>query len=209
MVWQSFKIIALPCLMWCSVAASAVGTMYAVSQAKATAGNIFAPATGRWITSFYATTLTTNFLSTMLLAYRIWRIDRSVSRVRATQGPLRPLLEVVIDSGVLYSVTLLAALSCFVAKSTGQYVVLDMVMPIISIAFYMVIIRVGIAKTSNNSTHALSTLGGQSIGNGVMSANDPQYSRNRMQVHITKLTETANESPYPYDASNRKFPEDV
>jgi hypothetical protein len=101
--------------------------MYAVSQAKATAGNIFAPATGRWITSFYATTLTTNFLSTMLLAYRIWSIDRSVSRVRATQGPLRPLLEVVIDSGVLYSVTLLAALSCFVAKSTGQYVVLDMV----------------------------------------------------------------------------------
>lgn len=204
MVWRSFKIIALPCLLWCSVAASGVGTLYTLSQATATAGNIFAPASARWVTSFYATTLMTNFSSTILLAYRIWSIDKSVSRVRATKGPLRPLLEVVIDSGVLYSVTLLAALSCFGAKSTGQYVVLDMIMPIISIAFYMVIIRVGIAKTGNN-TQGISTLGGKSIGNSVIPTNDPQYPMDRMRVHVTKLTETNNGSSYLYDASDRKL----
>jgi hypothetical protein len=77
-------------------------------------------------------------------------------------------------------------------------------MPIISIAFYMVIIRVGIAKTGNN-TQGISTLGGKSIGNSVIPTNDPQYPMDRMQVHVTKLTETNNGSSYLYDASDRKL----
>jgi hypothetical protein len=104
-----------------------VGALYAVSHATTTAGNIFAPVTARWITSCYVTTLSTNLLATILLSYRLWKIDRNLSHIRANRGPLRPLLEIVLDAGLLYSVTLLATLSCFVAKSTGQYVTLDMV----------------------------------------------------------------------------------
>ena len=43
------------------------------------------------------------------------------------QSSLLPVVRVVADAGVLYSVTLAAALGCFVQKSNGQYVVLDMV----------------------------------------------------------------------------------
>ena len=112
--------------------ATGVGCIYSLINARATSGNIFADATGRWITSFYATTLATNLLSTILLAYRIWSIDQRLAHVRSRSSQLRPLLEVVIDSGLLYSVTLITALSCFVAASTGQYVVLDMVCPKVS-----------------------------------------------------------------------------
>ena len=38
-----------------------------------------------------------------------------------------PVLLIIIDAGLLYSVTLLSALLCFVNHSNGQYVVLDMV----------------------------------------------------------------------------------
>jgi hypothetical protein len=57
-----------------------------------------------------------------------------------------PMLMVVMDAGALYSFTVTAAVVCFAVESNGQYVVLDMVMPIISIAFYMVILRIGIAQ---------------------------------------------------------------
>ena len=38
-----------------------------------------------------------------------------------------PVLLIIIDAGLLYSVTLLSALLCFVNHTNGQYVVLDMV----------------------------------------------------------------------------------
>jgi len=200
-VWQSLWIIVVPCLLWCSVAATGVGTVYTLSRATSNAGNIFAPANAQWITSFYATTLTTNLLSTLLLAFRIWNIDRRVSKIRATKGPLRPLLTIVIDSGLLYSITLLSALSCFVAHSKGQYVVLDMIMPIISIAFYMVIIRVEIAKSANTST-GLSTHSSNGPLTKRSHAHAPTEHSQYSMVHITKLTETHHDSLEP---PNSKF----
>lgn len=72
-------------------------------------------------------------------------------------------------------------------------------MPIISIAFYMVIIRVGLANRdiSGSYTTSISTLNG---GSGMASHGvGSNYSMNRMQVHITKLTETNNPNMDPYD----------
>lgn len=71
-----------------------------------------------------------NFIlpSLVLLAYRIWSVDRTSARLCGhRKSQLRPLLHIIIDAGVIYSVTLLAALICFVNKSNGQYVILDTV----------------------------------------------------------------------------------
>jgi len=38
-----------------------------------------------------------------------------------------PILRVLMDAAVLYSLVLLSMLVCFVLKNNGQYVVLDMV----------------------------------------------------------------------------------
>lgn len=163
-VWQNIWIVLLPILGWVAVGgqynkspsylsdfgliinlyhiATGVGCVYSLAHAQATSGNIFASVTGKWITSFYATTLATNLFATILLAYRIWSIDQRVAHVRSRTSQLRPLLEVVVDSGLLYSVTLITALSCFVAQSTGQYVVLDMVSPECSLKFGIFLLRV-------------------------------------------------------------------
>jgi hypothetical protein len=67
-------------------------------------------------------------LSPVLLVFRIWRVDRNATRLRGHQkSQLRPILQILIDAGIIYSLTLLVALTTFMSQSNGQYVILDMV----------------------------------------------------------------------------------
>ncbi|KAI9461350.1 hypothetical protein HD554DRAFT_2292026 [Boletus coccyginus] len=181
-VWQSIWIIVLPAVLWCLVAATGVCALYSVSQATSDATNIFAKQTGQWITAFYATTLTINLLSSGLLAYRIWTIERSVSSIRVSKkDTMMPVFRVLVDAAILYSVTLFTVLLCFVNANNGQYVVLDMIMPIISIAFYMVLIRVAMRR--RNMEHvSTSLLPIESYG--------ASNGRRRLQVHISQFSRT-------------------
>ncbi|KAH7907449.1 hypothetical protein BJ138DRAFT_1014491 [Hygrophoropsis aurantiaca] len=190
-VHQSIPIVILPVLMWCSVAVTGIGSPYTASIYNSS--SVFQGSIGQWITSFYATTLATNLLSTALLAHRIWKVDRRASHVLGgTNSHLRPILHVILDAGVVYSLTLLAALICFVSKSNGQFVILDMVTPIISITFYMVIIRVGISKTETASSFAR----GYSSRSRATTAR--RTALNRMEVHVTTLTECKADAPHSF-----------
>ena len=68
----------------------------------------------------------------VLLVSRIWYVDRRVTRLRANrrQSELRPILHILVDAGAIYSLTLLVSLICFLSRSNGQYVMLDMVSPL-------------------------------------------------------------------------------
>ena len=76
---------------------------------------------------------------------------------------LTPILLVVIESGAIYSVTIIAALVAFVTNSVGVYIILDLVRflpnfgmiyshrspqisPIISIVYNMIFVRIGFAS---------------------------------------------------------------
>ncbi|KAJ7836984.1 hypothetical protein B0H13DRAFT_2239914 [Mycena leptocephala] len=133
----------------------------------------FRLATGQWVTSFYAITLSCNFIATGLLAYKLWTIERGVHGTRVGRG-LMPVLLIIIDAGALYSATLLAALIGFVNQSNATFIVLDMIPPIISIAFYMVILRVGLAQ-STRATSSTSTFQRTPL---------PRNGMRPMQVHI-------------------------
>jgi len=155
--------------------------------------DVFLAGIEQWITSFFATTLACNFTATAFLAYRLWTIERSVRATRVGQSLNRPALMIVIDAGILYSTTLLAALICFAVKSNGQYVVLDMIPPIISIAFYIIILRVAISSSrkrnhGNTSGSTLAPHGIRTIGG--------TYHMRPMQVHIDQFTEADVEAPF-------------
>ncbi|KAI0055290.1 hypothetical protein BV25DRAFT_1833279 [Artomyces pyxidatus] len=195
-VWQSIYVIIFPIMMLLGVAVTAAGSVYACSRATLAQGGIFFGDTDQWITSFYAATLSTNMLCTLLLVFRIWQINSRVSRGH-TGVSLKPVLLIVMDAGVLYSVTLLSALIAFVSKSNGQFIVLDMVTPIISIAFYMVIIRVGIASVtsqrgdnSSGFTHPVTPM-------------RSDFAMRPLEVHITQLSET-QKGEFPESIGTRK-----
>jgi len=183
MVWQSKSILIAPSLLWC--AAGVTGITASVVAQDSTQSGVFGGPLQQWITAFWATSLSTNLLVTLLLIGRIWYIDRKVTRLGAgdRQSPLRPILQILIDAGAIYTLTLVVALICFLSESNGQYVVLDMVTPIISITFYMVIIRVGRAARATRSGHI--SLGNTSLDNSLNAER-----RRQMQVHITTLTES-------------------
>ncbi|KAG2048119.1 hypothetical protein BDR06DRAFT_1013252 [Suillus hirtellus] len=185
-VWQSVWVIIVPSLLWFGMAVSGFGAVYSFSKATSDAGDIFAKSTGPWIMTFYAMTLGSNLSASGSLAYRIWRMECDVSALRATKSSMMPIVRVLADSAILYSVTLLSALVCFVKANNGQYVVLDMTTPIISITFYMIIIRIAMRKTTSSHSY-LSTV---RIANEMARETQQRYDikRTPVEVHITQIT---------------------
>lgn len=194
-VWQSIWVIIIPSLLWLGITVCGCSAVYSVSQATSNAGNIFAKATGQWITAFYAMTLASNLLASGFLAYRIWMMERNISAIRTTRKSMMPIVRVLMDAAILYSVTLLSALVCFVKANNGQYVILDMIMPIISIAFYMVIIRMAM-KARNRSY--LSTVGVGSETARLGGTTAQQYHMKPMEVHISQITHEGDTSKSAY-----------
>ncbi|KAF8553469.1 hypothetical protein OG21DRAFT_1441794 [Imleria badia] len=186
MVWQSKLIMILPVLLWFSAGVTGIATTYTAQHVTQT--EVFGGSLSIWITSFWVLALATNLLTTLLLVIRIWYVHRKAKRLRGHRNSqLGSILHILIDAGVIYSLTLLVALICFVIQTNGQYVILDMITPIISITFYMVIIRVGVVRRANQAT-------GIPLGNTFTDNSLSTERRNRMQVHITTLTESKIEN---------------
>ncbi|KAG1730543.1 uncharacterized protein EDB91DRAFT_1156941 [Suillus paluster] len=200
-VWQSIWIIVLPSMLWCSVAVIGIVALYGISQAGTNSGNIFAPVLAQWVTAFFASTIATNLLSSGLLAYRIWMFDRSVSAVRAsTKNTMMPIVRVLVDAAVLYCVVLFTALICFVIGNNGQDAVVDMAMPIMSIAFYMVLIRIAINKRTRSY---LSTMHGWTTDETEDSDSSRQYPSKHLEVRVSTFTQNDNASGYGKENEDR------
>ncbi|KIK36779.1 hypothetical protein CY34DRAFT_810997 [Suillus luteus UH-Slu-Lm8-n1] len=149
-VWQSVRVIILPCMLWCGIAAFGICWVYAPRSSSPVSGGsydqTFIAGEMIWITAFLTFTLATNLFSSGLVAYRIWTIERKVSALRVTKRKI-PLLRVFVDAAILYSVALCSFIVIIYAYSSAVFYVMgDMLIPIISIAFYMVFIRIAISK---------------------------------------------------------------
>ncbi|KAG2757236.1 hypothetical protein P692DRAFT_20867808 [Suillus brevipes Sb2] len=122
--------------------------------------SIFTQELETWIIGFFISAIAANVLSSGILAYRIWAIERDVATIRAsTKSTMMPIIRVLVDAAVLYSMALVTTLICFLLSSNGEYVMVDLVMPIISISFYMVLIRVAI-----NRNHSYLSIVGTTAG---------------------------------------------
>ncbi|KAG1783917.1 hypothetical protein EV702DRAFT_1056252 [Suillus placidus] len=186
-VWKSVWVIVIPCLMWCGVAGCSVCMVYSFSQASISeVENFFTSKLGHWVAAFLASTLATNVLSVGLLVYRIWTIERKVSAIRITKGKM-PILRVLIDAAILYSVALCSSLICFALSNDGLYVIGDVINPIISIAFYMVFIRIAIRQ--NNTDYVSTVIGGTA-----------ETERSASQQHPLKNIYKQNDIPFLVDS---------
>ncbi|KAG1732149.1 hypothetical protein EDB19DRAFT_1299516 [Suillus lakei] len=185
-VWQSVWVIILPSMLWCSSAVTAFSLVYDFSQGNGTRqdGN-FAKATGQMSTVFLVSTLSTHLICSGLLVYRIWVIRRNVPTIRAPKSTAMLILRAIVDDA-LYSVALISIVIFFVHwnKLNAQQIILDMIMPFISICFYIVLIRIAI----NRKTHSyLSTVHGGTTNETERRLSRP-YPMRPLQVHISHFT---------------------
>ncbi|KAJ8593698.1 hypothetical protein M405DRAFT_731004 [Rhizopogon salebrosus TDB-379] len=177
-VWQSLWVIIVPSVLWCSSA----GKSQSCSRSpSARTGSIFATTTALWVTAFFALSVSTNLMSSGLLAYRIWVIERTYVAFRSIRGP--NILRVLVDAAALYSVAFFATLVCFALSNNGEVVLLYLLPPLVSIAFYMVLIR--IAMRRKNQSYLSNIRAGAT--NQTQPGTLPRYSM-PLEVRISQFT---------------------
>lgn len=111
--------------------------------ANYTNGGFYIKALFSWVVSFFVLSLLTKLICTggsyinkllnfadprvlVIIAAKIWTMNRfTISQV--LEKNLRPLLLIVIDSGVLHSLALLALLITYVSNSWTWYLLMDVV----------------------------------------------------------------------------------
>ncbi|EPQ57623.1 hypothetical protein GLOTRDRAFT_25217, partial [Gloeophyllum trabeum ATCC 11539] len=128
-VWgRNYWTIAFPSLLLVGSTVSGIGILYSFAKIS-TDTVIFAAQLNQWITAFFVLTLSTNIICTALVAFRIWHINKLSLRVGADN--LTPVLLVVVESGMIYSATLITLLVTYEVGSWAQYLMLDAVSPIV------------------------------------------------------------------------------
>ncbi|KAI0313419.1 hypothetical protein OF83DRAFT_1065534 [Amylostereum chailletii] len=156
-VWRSWKIILLPCLMWCSIAATGAHAIWTIGHPAGMNSTIFARESHAWILSTYVTALATNLVATGILAYKLWIVNASMQRY--SKNSLMPVIVVVMECGALYSCTLIVLIFSFVFNSFSMYIIVDLTGPLIPIVFYLIIIRAVLARIgSSPKTAELSSI---------------------------------------------------
>ncbi|EJD00150.1 uncharacterized protein FOMMEDRAFT_30808 [Fomitiporia mediterranea MF3/22] len=146
LVWERrLIVIAFPFVLLLGSTTCGVGILYSFAKVVPEA-EIFVTELQDWIVSFFSLTLTTNIICTALVAARIWLLNRSIMSFAAHS--YKPIIILVIESGAVYSATLLALLILYKAGSWFQYVLLDAISPIVGLVFSMIIVRIGLGITS-------------------------------------------------------------
>jgi hypothetical protein len=196
-LWKSTWVIIIPSLLWCSNIVTGIRAVYGNSQATANPENVFAIDVEKWIIAFIVSTLATNLSCSGLLVYRVWKIERRVSKLRASKSTIVPIVRVLVDAAVLYSVMLFGFLICFLTASSGESVLSDMAVPIISITFYMVLIRITI-----NCRYYLSTASNRRTTK--LEQGNVQYPMKPLEVHISQFTQ--NDHTSSYEVRNEDLP---
>ncbi|KAG2037503.1 hypothetical protein BDR03DRAFT_999833 [Suillus americanus] len=182
-LWQSVWVIVLPCMLWCGIAAFGICWVYAPRSAQGQFDQtVFASELWVWVTAFFAFTLASYLYSSGLVIYHIWAIERKVSAVRVPQRKMA-ILRVLVDATILYSAALCPFIIIFYTYSSAVFYVMgDMLIPIISITFYMVFIRIAISEhTQDGETDRrtrlqfrVQPLQSRSGQNDVLLANSPE-----------------------------------
>jgi len=98
--------------------------------------------------------LSMNVLTTGLIVWKIWSIDKQTSAMFSTdrrRSKLHRAMRITIDSAALYTISIFIFVMTYVTGSNANYATSDMVVQVVGISFNLIIIRVG-NKRSNGNT---------------------------------------------------------
>ncbi|KZT60443.1 hypothetical protein CALCODRAFT_506885 [Calocera cornea HHB12733] len=159
-VWsENYWIVAFPFLLW--IGSIVVDSIMIATMARMDSTiSIFVINLGKWITAVLSFTLAQNIIVTALIVYRIWVVNTSTGR--SSTSTLRPIIAVLLESGCLYVTTLFVFLVTYLASSNAQFIMVDILNPMIGIAFTILIVRVGMGVTRSQmeSTYYRSQVNG-------------------------------------------------
>lgn len=143
-VWRCYMLndrsllVAIPgCIMLLASVATGYYGIGSLSRARLLSN--VSPADYGCIATFDALTMSLSVTSTSLNA---WRIYRTRYFMPESFAAFLPVFIVIIESGAFYSTSILMLLLTFFVGSNSQYTMLDIITPIVGIAFCLIVLQV-------------------------------------------------------------------
>lgn len=133
-------IIFTPLVLWLGGIACGITACY--FEATTNSNSLNSPALVPFISSMLSLTLAMNLLTTVLIVRRIWSIRTGGKLEQDTQRPLSRLTRVLIESGTLYTFSIIILFILYMTSNNAQFIVSDAVVQIIGITFNLVLTRV-------------------------------------------------------------------
>ncbi|KAF9552273.1 hypothetical protein CPC08DRAFT_714748 [Agrocybe pediades] len=126
---RSYLVILLPVILWLGGFAATIWVIYLEatlhSRVLVTAKQLRPSGS-----LFWGLTIALNVITTSLLVWRIWRLDRRNKSgtlcgdfVPETRRLLRDVVRIIVESGLLYTASALATFVIFICKSNAIYVI--------------------------------------------------------------------------------------
>ncbi|KAH9069647.1 hypothetical protein EDB83DRAFT_2373962 [Lactarius deliciosus] len=157
-VWNaSLAIVTLPVLLYLADMGTGIAAVYGLSQIEKKQDLVFALEQERITNSFFSCTLAVNSVCTGLIAYRIWRTQRQTRDAKMGSN-LTHVSIIVIESGAIYLTILACNVAAYVLKSNLFNIFLDMTSPIIGIVFSLIIVRVGLGISSEDTRRTMQSI---------------------------------------------------
>ncbi|KAJ7648277.1 hypothetical protein DFH06DRAFT_1476323 [Mycena polygramma] len=208
-VWnRSWRVACIPGLLLLGTTAVGYGSIYIVSRVQP-GKPIFLSNVAPWITSWFSMALVTNVACTGLIAYKIINTRQCVRGLGISIGvgrkdPLAESLIVVVESAAIYSATLIVLLVSYVCGSNVQYVIIDLIIPVIAIAFTMILMRITLNITSDLREHSRSG----SQGTTLETLRFP-VAHGPLAVNVTRLVHVNRETYSQFGAKDAENNGDV
>ncbi|KAF8838721.1 hypothetical protein BDN67DRAFT_971120 [Paxillus ammoniavirescens] len=150
-VWgRSYFVIIVPFMLL--LVDIAIGIFWVYTLSLIVPGeNVFADALSVRVKVFYAVTLTMNVMCTILLAFKIWRIQKNLAPFAKGNQDLSRIIAIVIESGSVYSALLIVMIATYTSASPAMFIFLNSLSPIIGIVFSSVIVRIGLGLSAGDT----------------------------------------------------------
>jgi len=143
---KSWLVVMLPVLIWLADVACAIGIL--VNQAKISQGQVNSGNGVDWGLSFFTLTISTNVVSTSLIVWRIWLVERQNKKFRPQnstpnqpQSTLTHAMRNIVESGMVYTTCSILELAAFATGSTLNYPASALALQSVGITFNLILIR--------------------------------------------------------------------
>ncbi|KIP07596.1 hypothetical protein PHLGIDRAFT_35367 [Phlebiopsis gigantea 11061_1 CR5-6] len=102
-----------------------------------------------FITSFLTITLALNLIATSMIVYKVYTAEKQARTIFASHSSsaLKRANHIIIESGLMYSASVVCFFAVYLASNNAQYGVSDCVVQIIGISFNLIIIRIDQRRT--------------------------------------------------------------
>ncbi|KZT60391.1 hypothetical protein CALCODRAFT_117323 [Calocera cornea HHB12733] len=145
---QAYLVIIVPVILWTTCTALVVVLLLHLARGKYESAFVGDPQ--QWVVSTLTITLAQNVLCIGLIVYKLWTVISTDGVKQQTSATLWRVVSVIVECGVLYFLTILAFMIVYLVDESAFIIVEDIGSPLISIAFSLLLVRVGLRRRNSS-----------------------------------------------------------